>query len=108
MNVCEGYNSGMVYDSATDNIEELLTGFTCYTSFLEEAKTWENAHLPECNTALILYDYKYTGGIREAEQEGVHLYFLGYTEYAVIFRFSQCSISVAVSSGVLLSTFSSS
>lgn len=77
----EDFREAEVYDNATNDIEELLTGFTGYTSFLEEAKTLENAHLPECNAALILYNFKYTGGILEAEHEGVHLYFLGYAKY---------------------------
>ena len=48
---------------------------------MEEVKRLENVHLPECNAALVLYNFKYTGSIPEAEHEGVHLYFLGYAEY---------------------------
>lgn len=73
-NVCEGTPGSM---------EELLEGFSYSNSFMEEAKTLKNVHLPECNAALVLYNFKYTGGILEAEHEGVHLYFLGYAKYDV-------------------------
>lgn len=77
----EDFSEREVYDSTTDSIEELLTGFSLYDTFLEEAKTLKNDHLPECNTVVILYNFKYEGGIAEAEHEGVHLYFLGYAKY---------------------------
>ncbi|MDE5892534.1 MAG: immunity 22 family protein [Acetatifactor sp.] len=77
----EDFMEADVYDSAPGSIEELLTGFSFCTSFMEGAKKLENVHLPECNAALVLYNFKYTGGIPEAEHEGVHLYFLGYAEY---------------------------
>lgn len=77
----EDFSEAKVYDSATGSIEELLTGFSCYSSFMEEAKTLKNDHLPKCNSAFVLYDFKYEGGILEAEHEGVHLYFLGYAGY---------------------------
>lgn len=51
------------------------------TVYLDEEEDFDDGlHPPK---RLEMYDFKYEGGIPEAEHEGVHLYFLGYAGYDI-------------------------
>lgn len=77
----EDFREAHVLDCATKDLGKLFDGFSNCESFLEQINELSGNHLPECNTAVVLYDFKYDGGILEAEHENIHLYFLGYFKY---------------------------
>lgn len=77
----EDFREANVLDYDTKDLDKLFDGFSCCESFLEQIKDLDVSHLPECNTAIALYDFKYEGGILEAEHENIRLHFLGYFKY---------------------------
>lgn len=77
----EDFREAEVLDYDTKDLEELFDGFSCCDSFLERIKELDMSHLHECNTAIVLYDFKYEGGILEAEHEDIYLRFFGYVTY---------------------------
>lgn len=79
----EDFREANVLNYDTKDLEKLFDGFSYCNSFLEQIKELKTGHLPECNTAVVLYDFKYEGGIMEAEHENIHLYFLGYVKYNI-------------------------
>ena len=66
-----------MFDAATRDLVALLEPFTNSGDFLPEVKKLDASQLPDCNAAVLLYDFRYTGGIPKAEHEGVSLRFLG-------------------------------
>ena len=59
---------------------ELLNPFSDSIGFLPAVKALSPAvlnALPACNTALVLYSFRYDGSITEAAHDGVRLRFLG-------------------------------
>ena len=77
----EDFREAEVRDDVTDDLSKLFEGFSCQDTFIEEAKSLMSDQIPKCNTAVALYNFKYSGGITEAEHEDVHLYFVGYVKY---------------------------
>lgn len=77
----EDFREACVLDYDTKDLEKLFGGFSHCDTFMDKIKELKNCHLPECNTAIALYDFKYDGGIIKAEHEHIHLYFLGYFKY---------------------------
>lgn len=77
----EDFREAAVRDEVTDDPGILFEGFSCQETFIEEARSLMNGRIPKCNTAVVLYDFKYSGGITEAEHRDVHLYFVGYAKY---------------------------
>lgn len=77
----EDFREAEVLDGDTKNLEKLFSGFSYCDSFLDKVIKMKNSHLPECNTAVALYDFKYDGSILKAEHENFQLYFLGYCKY---------------------------
>lgn len=77
----EDFREAHVLNHDTKDLEKLFDGFSNCNSFLDQLKGLASCHLPACNTAVVLYDFKYEGGILEVEHENIHLYFLGYFKY---------------------------
>ena len=77
----EDFREARVLDYDTKDFEKLFDGFSDCDLFRDKLKGLASCHLPECNTAVALYDFKYDGGILEAEHEDMHFYFLGYLKY---------------------------
>ena len=73
----EDFREAEVFDAATRDLGALLEPFTNSGDFLPEVKKLDTSQLPDCNAAVLLYDFRYTGGIPKAEHEGVSLRFLG-------------------------------
>lgn len=79
----EDFREARVLTCDTRDLAKLFNGFSFCDSFLEQIKKLQVNHLPECNTAIALYDFKYEGGILEAEHKNIQLYFLGYFKYNI-------------------------
>lgn len=79
----EDCREAQVLDCNTRNLEKLFSGFSYSDSFLDKVKEMKNSHLPDCNTAVVLYDFKYDGSILKAEHENFQLYFFGYCKYDI-------------------------
>ena len=77
----EDFREARVLDYDTKDFEKLFDGFSDCDLFRDKLKGLASCHLPECNTAVALFDFKYDGGILEAEHEDMHFYFLGYFKY---------------------------
>lgn len=77
----DDFREACVLDCTTSDLKKLFDEFSYCDSFLEEIETLKGGHLPECNTAIALYNFKYEGSILEVEHEDIHLYFLGYLQY---------------------------
>lgn len=77
----EDFREARVLDCDTKDLEQLFDGFSCCDSFMDKIKELGSSHLPECNTAVVLYDFKYEGGISEVKHDNICLYFLGYFKY---------------------------
>lgn len=73
----EDFREAEVFDAATRDLWALLEPFSNSGDFLPEVKKLDTSQLPDCNAAVLLYDFRYTGGIPKAEHEGVSLRFLG-------------------------------
>lgn len=76
----EDFREANVLDSCTGDLEKLFGDFSESSSFLDAAKAIV-PRLPECNTAVALYDFKYEGGIAKASHENITLFFAGYFPY---------------------------
>ncbi|MCM1100555.1 MAG: immunity 22 family protein [Clostridium sp.] len=76
----EDFRETNVLDYDTGNLEILLDGFSYSDSFMEEVKKM-NCLQMKCNTAVVLYDFKYEGNIHMIEHENICLHFLGYFKY---------------------------
>ena len=81
MSFDEDFREAAVREDCTENLEELLAGFSYSESFLEEIKNVVKKRIPKCNAAVVLYNFKYDGGIINAEHEDVSLQFVGYAKY---------------------------
>ncbi len=76
----EDFREANVLEYCTGDLEKLFGDFSESGLFLDEAKA-AAPYLPECNTAVALYDFKYEGGISKVSHENVTLYFLSYFKY---------------------------
>ena len=76
----EDFREAEVFPAATRDMAELLDPFSDSIGFLPAVKALSPAvlnALPACNTALVLYGFRYDGSITEAARDGVRLRFLG-------------------------------
>ncbi|MFG6356281.1 MAG: immunity 22 family protein [Acetatifactor sp.] len=79
----EDFREAKVLDHYTKDIKILFDRFSFYNTFIDAVEeSGVAAYLPECNTAMVLYDFKYEGGIHTVQHEGISLYFLGYFYYS--------------------------
>ncbi len=77
----EDFREANVLNCDTKNFGELFDGFSDCNSFLEQVKALDSHQIFSCNTAVVLYDFQYTGDIKEVHHEKIDLYFLGYFKY---------------------------
>lgn len=77
----EDFREACVRENHTKDYGELFDGFSYCDSFLDEVRALSNLQLPECNTAVALYNFKYEGEMLEVEHPDISLYFLGYFKY---------------------------
>ena len=77
----EDFREVNVLDYDTQNLEILFDGFSYNDSFIDEVKKMGCPQMQMCNTAVVLYDFKYEGNIRVIEHENIRLHFLGYFKY---------------------------
>ncbi len=76
----EDFREANVLEYCTRDLKKLFEGFSESDSFLDEVKA-ADPRLPECNTAVALYDFKYEGGISKVSHENITLYFVGCFKY---------------------------
>ena len=76
----EDFREVNVLDSDTENLEILLEGLSYSSSFIDEVKM-NCPQMRKCNTAVVLYDFKYEGNIHAIEHDDIRLHFLGYFKY---------------------------
>ena len=78
----EDFREAVVLAEACQSIEELLSGFSAYDTFLDAVKycmidSFPNPLNQSYNAAVALYNFKYDGNVRKVVYEGLSLTFVG-------------------------------
>nr|WP_300838840.1 immunity 22 family protein [uncultured Acetatifactor sp.] len=81
MSFDEDFREAAVLADCTEDLEELLSGFSYFETFSEEIIKVTKNRMPKCNAAVVLYNFKYCGETVAAEHEDVSLQFVGYAKY---------------------------
>ena len=74
----EDFREASVLEEFSDNLHTLLSGFSAFDTFIEEAKGANGNPLAQSyNAAVILYNFKYNGKITDVKHENLNLHFIG-------------------------------
>ena len=74
----EDFREADVADESSGDLEVLLEGFSAYDTFINEVKTSLGNPLAQFyNSAVLLYNFKYDGGIMDIQHEDLSLDFVG-------------------------------
>lgn len=72
----EDFREAEVLDTPTKDLEKLIP-FSESSEYVPLIREQYGDTLPAYNAAVALYDFRYTGGVKEARHNGIYLRFLG-------------------------------